>query len=172
DDLVASDGEVRPKSGGKGARFSDLIAGHRFDLKLDPTARFKDPAAYTVVGKPLPRPDVPAKCTSDFVYMQDFRLPGMVHARVIRPPAVGAKLVSVDEASIKHLAGAKAVQIKDFIAVIADDEWTAVRAARALRAQWSEWAGLPAQDELVAALRADPGLTDEVLLTKGTPGAP
>jgi len=172
DDLVASDGEIRPKSGGKGLRFADLIAGRRFDLKLDPTARFKDPAAYTIVGKPLPRPDVPAKCTSDFVYMQDFRLPGMVHARVIRPPAIGAKLISVDETSIKHLAGAKVVQIKDFLAVIADDEWTAVRAARALRAQWSEWSGLPAQDQLAATLRADPDLADEVLVTKGTPGGP
>ena len=101
DDLVATDGEIRPKSGGAGVRFSDLIGERRFDLKLDPKAPLKDPATYTVVGKPLPRPDVPAKCTGSFTYMHDFSLPGMVHARVIRPPAIGAKLISVDECSIK-----------------------------------------------------------------------
>jgi nicotinate dehydrogenase subunit B len=171
DDLVASNGEVRPKSGGTGVRFADLIGGRNFNLKLDPKAPLKDPAAYTLVGKPLARPDVPAKCTGSFTYMQDFSLPGMVHARVIRPPAIGAKLVSVDESSIKDFAGASVVRIKDFLAVVASDEWTAIRAARALRAQWSEWSGLPEQGKLIATLRADPGITDEVLVTRGQPEA-
>jgi len=171
DDLVANDGQVRPKSGGAGVRFADLIGGRNFNLELNSKAPLKNPASYTLVGKPLPRPDVPAKCTGSFTYMQDFSLPGMVHARVIRPPAIGAKLISVDESSIKHLAGARAVRIKDFLAVVADDEWTAVRASRALRAQWTEWSGLPAQDKLVATLRADPDITDEVLVSRGLPGA-
>ncbi|HTE75789.1 MAG TPA: molybdopterin cofactor-binding domain-containing protein [Xanthobacteraceae bacterium] len=178
DDLVAKDGEVRPKNGAKngannggaGIKFAELIGGRSFNLKLNPKAPLKDPATYTLVGKPLPRPDVPAKCTGGFTYMQDFSVPGMVHARVIRPPAIGAKLIGVDEASIKHLPGASVVRIKDFLAVIADDEWTAVRAARALRAQWSEWSGLPAQDKLIATLRADPEVTDEVLVTRGQQG--
>jgi CO/xanthine dehydrogenase Mo-binding subunit len=171
DDLVASNGEVRPKSGGTGVRFADLIGGRNFNLKLDPKAPLKDPATYTLVGKPLARPDVPAKCTGSFTYMQDFSLPGMVHARVIRPPAIGAKLVSVDESSIKDFAGASVVRIKDFLAVVASDEWTAIRAARALRAQWSEWSGLPEQGKLIATLRADPGITDEMLVTRGQPEA-
>jgi CO/xanthine dehydrogenase Mo-binding subunit len=171
DDLVASNGEVRRKSGGTGVRFADLIGGRNFNLKLDPKAPLKDPATYTLVGKPLARPDVPAKCTGSFTYMQDFSLPGMVHARVIRPPAIGAKLVSVDESSIKDFAGASVVRIKDFLAVVASDEWTAIRAARALRAQWSEWSGLPEQGKLIATLRADPGITDEVLVTRGQPEA-
>ena len=171
DDLVASNGEVRPKGGGTGVRFADLIGGRNFNLKLDPKAPLKDPAIYTLVGKPLARPDVPAKCTGSFTYMQDFSLPGMVHARVIRPPAIGAKLVSVDESSIKDFAGASVVRIKDFLAVVASEEWTAIRAARALRAQWSEWSGLPEQGKLIATLRADPGITDEVLVTRGQPEA-
>jgi CO/xanthine dehydrogenase Mo-binding subunit len=171
DDLVASNGEVRPKIGGTGVRFADLIGGRNFNLKLDPKAPLKDPATYTLVGKPLARPDVPAKCTGSFTYMQDFSLPGMVHARVIRPPAIGAKLVSVDESSIKDFAGASVVRIKDFLAVVASEEWTAIRAARALRAQWSEWSGLPEQGKLIATLRADPGITDEVLVTRGQPEA-
>jgi nicotinate dehydrogenase subunit B len=171
DDLIAADGQVRPKNGGAGIRFADLIGTRSFNLKLNPKAPLKNPATYTLVGKPLPRPDVPAKCIGSFTYMQDFSLPDMVHARVIRPPAIGAKLVAVDEAAIKDLTGAKVVRIKDFLAVIADDEWTAVRASRALRAQWSEWSGLPEQDKLVATLRADSDITDEVLVNRGGPRA-
>jgi nicotinate dehydrogenase subunit B len=171
-DLVAADGEVRPKNGGVGLRFADLIGTNSFgtksfNLKLNPKAPLKDPATYTLVGKPLPRPDVPAKCTGSFTYMQDFSLPDMVHARVIRPPAIGAKLVAFDEASIKNLPGAKVVRVNDFLAVIAADEWTAVRAARALRAQWSDWSGLPEQDKLAAILRAKTDLTDEMLVSRG-----
>jgi nicotinate dehydrogenase subunit B len=169
DDLIAADGEVRPKNGGAGIRFADLIGSRsfNFNLKLNPKAPLKNPAAYTLVGKPLPRPDVPAKCTGTFAYMQDFSLPDMMHARVIRPPAIGAKLIAVDEASIKDLPGAKAVRIKDFLAVVADDEWTAVRASRILRVQWSAWSGLPEQAKLVATLRADRDVGDEVLVTRG-----
>src|SRR5882757_5009111 len=171
DVLVASDGVVRPSGGGPALRFADLVGGGRFELKLDPQAPLKDPATYTLVGKSLPRPDVPAKCTGSFTFMQDFRLNGMLHARVIRPPAIGARLIAVDRSSIRTLAGARVVQIKDFLAVVAEDEWTAVRAARMLRAQWSPWSGLPAQDKLVATLRADPDVTDQKLVTKGEPGA-
>lgn len=172
DDLVAADGEVRPKSGGAGIPFAELIGANSFNLKLDPKAPLKDPAGYTLVGKPLPRPDVPAKCTGSFTYIQDFSLPDMLHARVIRPPAIGAQLIAVDEGSIKDLPGTKVVRIKDFLAVTADDEWTAVRAARALRAQWSPGSGLPEQDKLAATLREKTDVTDEMLVSRGQPPDP
>jgi len=172
DDLIAAGGEVRPKAGGAGIRFASLIGGRRFDLKLDPKAPLKDPASYTIVGKPLPRPDVASKCIGTAIYVHDFTLPSMQHARVIRPPAIGASLISVDEDSVKNLPGVKVVRIKNFLAVVAEDEWTTVRAARALRAQWSEWSGLPAQDGLADTLRADPGITEQSLVTKGAPVAP
>src|SRR5262245_8688068 len=162
EDLVATEGQVRPKGGGAGASFADLIGGRTFDVKLDPKAPLKDPATYAIVGKSLPRPDVPGKCTGRHVYMHDFTVPGMVHARVIRPPVIGANLVSVDTSSINDFDGARVVRVKDLLAIIAEDEWTAVRAARALRTQWSAGSGLPEQDSLVAALRSDSGIADEV----------
>jgi nicotinate dehydrogenase subunit B len=168
DDLVALDREVRPKAGGPAIGFAALIGNRRFDLELDPKAALKDPGSYQIVGKPLPRPDVPAKCTGSHLYVHDFTVPGMLHARVIRPPAIGAKLVSVDESSIAQL-GAKVVRIRDFLAIVAEDEWTSVRAAQNLRAQWTEWSGLPEQDTLAAALRRAPETTDQVLVNKGTP---
>jgi CO/xanthine dehydrogenase Mo-binding subunit len=169
EDLIASDGEVRPKAGGKGIAFASLLGGRQFELKLDPKAPLKDPASYTIIGKPLPRPDVPAKCFGTHVYMHDFAAPNMLHARVIRPAAVGAKLISVDETSIKGISGATVVRVKDLLAVVADDEWTAIRASQALRAQWSEGTGLPSQSDLVSALRGDPGIVDETIVNKGSP---
>jgi len=171
EDLETAGGMVRPKSGGTGISFTDLIAGKQFDLKLDPKAPLKDPATYTIVGKPLRRPDVPAKCFGTHLYMRDFAVPNMLHARVIRAAAVGAKLVSVDEGSIKDIPGAKVVRVKDLLAVVADDEWTAVRASRALRAQWSEGTGLPSQSGLIESLRNEPGIVDEALVNKGSPAA-
>ncbi len=172
EDLNATGGEVRPRTGGAGIGFASLIGGRQFDLKLDPKAPVKDPVTYTIVGKPLPRPDVALKCTGTSTYVHDFTLPGMQHARVIRPPAIGATLISVDANTVKNLPGVKVVRIKNFLAVVAEDEWTTVRAAHALRAQWSEWSGLPAQDKLVETLRTDPGITDQSLVTKGTPVSP
>jgi nicotinate dehydrogenase subunit B len=169
EDLVTSDGEVRPKAGGVGISFAKLIGGHRFDLKLDPKAPLRDPATYTVVGKPLVRPDVPAKCFGSHIYVHDFSVPDMLHARVIRPSAIGARLISVDESSIKDIPNAKVVRVKDLLAVVAGDEWSAIRASRALRAQWSEGTGLPEQAGLAAALRTDPGIVDETLVRRGNP---
>ena len=103
EDLISTDGEVRPKAGGAGIGFASLLGGRQFNLKLDPNAPLKDPASYTIVGKSLPRPDVAAKCLGTATYVHDFALPGMQHARVIRPSAIGATLVSVDEDSVKNL---------------------------------------------------------------------
>jgi len=171
EDLEAAGSMVRPKSGGTGISFAELIAGKQFDLKLDPKAPLKDPARYTIVGRPLRRPDVPSKCFGTHVYVHDFAVPNMLHARMIRPVAVGAKLASVDETSIKDIPGAKVVRVKDLLAVVADEEWNAVRASRALRAQWSEGTGLPSQSGLVESLRNEPGIVDETLVNKGSPAA-
>ena len=172
DDLTTVDGEVRRKSGGPGIKFAELLAGNKFDLKLDPKAPLKDPRTYTIVGKPLPRPDVPAKVNGTFVYMHDFKVPDMLHGRVIRPPAIGAELKSVDEASIASLPGAKVVRIKNFLGVVAEDEWTCVRAMRTLEAQWSDWQGLPDQSKFLEQLRAGPFQADETIINKGTPEVP
>ncbi len=169
DDLITADGEVRGKSGGPGIKFAELLAGNKFDLKLDPKAPLKDPRTYTIVGKPLRRPDVPAKVNGTFVYMHDFKVPDMLHGRVIRPPAIGAELKSVDEASIASLPGVKVVRVKNFLGVVAEDEWTCVRAMRALKAEWSDWQGLPDQSKLREQMRAGPFEADETIINKGTP---
>ena len=111
-------------------------------LAMDPKAPLKDPKTYTQVGRSLPRPDIPDKVTGRHMYVHDFTLPGMLHARVVRPPAVGARLLAVDEASISRLPGVRVVRMQDFLAVASPDEWAAIRAARELKAQWSDSATL------------------------------
>ena len=170
EDLTTANGEVRPKAGGAGVSFAALVGDKKLDLKVDPNAPLKKPADYTIVGKSLRRPDVPDKVFGKHVYIQDFSVPDMLHARVIRPSGVGASLVSVDESSIKDIAGARVVRVKDLLAVVAGDEWSAIRAARALRVQWSDVNGLPVQAELMTSMRNDPGIGDETIVNKGTPG--
>jgi len=166
-DFEIVDGIARPKGGGPGVPISELVGGTRFELKLDPKAKLKDPASYTIVGKPQPRPDVPGKVTGTHIYMHGFAVDGMLHARVIRPPGVGARLLAVDEASIKSIRGARVVRRESFLAVVAEDEWDAVRAAGALKARWSDSSELIGQSSVREWMRAGPFEGEESLVRKG-----
>lgn len=168
-ELDLGDGEVRPLGGkpGSGVAVAALLGDRRFELAIDPKAPLRDPDAYRFVGKPLPRPDLPEKVTGRHVYIQDFAVAGMLHARVVRPPAVGARLDSVDESSVAAITGARAVRINDFLAVVAEDEWSAIRAARALQAKWTGGGGLPDQERLFDELANATPIRDETLIAKG-----
>jgi nicotinate dehydrogenase subunit B len=166
-ELDAAGGEVRPKSGGVGIRFGDLVCAKHFGLKVDPKATLRDPASYTIVGKPLARPDLPGKVTGRHTYVHDFKVDGMLHGRVVRPPTVGAKLIEVDEASISAIDGARVVRSKDFLGVVATTEWDAVTAARLLKARWSESASLIGAAAVRDWLRAGPFEGEETLVRKG-----
>jgi CO/xanthine dehydrogenase Mo-binding subunit len=166
-DFDAIDGEVRPKAGGVGIRFGDLVGDKRFGRKVDPKAKLRDPASYTVVGKPLARPDIPGKVTGRHVFVHDFKVDRMLHGRVVRPPSVGAKLIDVDAASIKAIPGARVVRINDFLGVVATNEWDAVSAAKLLKAHWSESAPLVGTEAVRGWMRAGPFEADETLVKKG-----
>jgi CO/xanthine dehydrogenase Mo-binding subunit len=91
------------------------------------------------MGKPVQRVDIPAKLTGGVAYVQDLRLPGMVHARVVRPPQFGATLKSLDTGVAQAMPGVlKIVRDGSFVAVVAEKEFQAIRAMRALsdRAVW------------------------------------
>lgn len=148
--------------------YADLIGGRDFRLKVDKAAPLKDPARYTLVGKSIPRHDVPAKCTGEFTYMQDVRVPGMLHARVVRPPAIGATLQAVDESSVAGIKGlVKVVRVHNFLAVVAESEWAAIKAAQRLKATWTAWAELPEMGSLYDVVKKTPVNKDEVTLTRG-----
>ncbi len=148
-DLVVENGTVRSRSGGTQATYGELLRGRTFSLKIDSQAPLKDPASYTIVGRSVARLDIPAKVTGRFTFMQNVRVPGMLHGRVVRPPAIGAALQSVDEASVTSVPGlVKVVRLGNFLGVVAETEWGAITAVRKLRATWSAWAGLPDERRL------------------------
>jgi nicotinate dehydrogenase subunit B len=174
-DLEVVDGVVRPKSGGPGLSYGDLIGDRQLGLKVDPKAPLKPSSAFRYIGQSVRRPDVPAKVTGRHLYVHNMTMPGMLHGRVIRPPAIGAALQSVDESSIAAIPGARVVRVGSFLGVVAEREWEAVRAARALRAQWSPGTGLPDHLSLAGAVRATKIVRDQDVAKKGdlTPlGAP
>jgi CO/xanthine dehydrogenase Mo-binding subunit len=166
-DLAVVDGEIRPIDGGNGVTIASLLGGGRLDVRVDPKAPLRVPASYRTVGKPLPRPDVPAKCAGRHVYVHDFTLPGMLHARVIRPAAVGATLSSVDESSVSTIPGVRVVRVGSFLAVVSSDEWAAVRAAAALKATWNGAEQLPGSDGLDRWTRAATPDRDQAVVSRG-----
>jgi len=171
-DLAVKDGVVAVRAEPhRRVSYAELIGDQAFDLKVDKDAPLKNPKEHTIVGQPVPRPDVAGKVTGTHTYMQDFRVPGMLHARVVRPPAMGAALQSVDESSLKGIKGARVVRQGSFLAVVAESEWAAVKGARQLKAGWSPWAGLPEQSKLWEHVRATPVAKDDVAVNQGDPRA-
>jgi nicotinate dehydrogenase subunit B len=166
EDLTIADGVV--SGGGKKITYAQLIGGKSFSLKVDEKAKAKDPKNYKLVGKSVARVDIPDKVTGKFTYMQDYRVPGMMHGRVVRPPAYGATLESVDENSIKNIPGVRIVRDKNFLGVVAGSEWNAIRAAQQLKVQWSKAATLPDQGKLWEHVRNTKVIQDQVTSDTGS----
>jgi CO/xanthine dehydrogenase Mo-binding subunit len=166
-DLQVVDGVVRAKDGSASVTYGELIGDRAFNLKVDAGAPLKAPQSFRFIGKRLPRPDIPAKVTGHHHYLHDLTLPGMLHARVIRPPALGATLVSVDESSIAGSGGARVVRIQSFLAVVAEREWDAVRAARALQTEWTAGTGLPDYTKEFESMRASRVVRDQEIAKRG-----
>lgn len=167
-DLVVVDGTIRPKAGGKGVSYAQLIAAKPLELKVDDKAPHKDPASYTIVGKSIPRLDIPGKVTGAFTYMQDFKVKGMLQARVVRPPAMKAKLVSFDDSAAKKLPGYVAtVRQGDFLAAVAKSEWMAIKGAQAIKAEWQTSQSLPDKAALWQHVRNTKAVKDEFFQNVG-----
>jgi nicotinate dehydrogenase subunit B len=138
---------------GKGTGFGLALGG----------AQPKAPGDYRIVGKSIPRVDIPPKVTGEAFYIQDVKVPGMLHGRVIRPKGLGSQLLGYGKPS--H--GARVVRLKNFLGVVAETEWAAIQAAKELKVTWSDWAKLPAMDDLYSYVRAAPSLEDAVVAKTG-----
>ena len=119
DTLATKDGAVYVlKSPSKKATYADLIGGKKIEVRLEKKPPIKPVAAHTVTGKPTPRSDGRAKVTGEAKFSGDIRLPGMLYAAVLRPPAHGAKLKSADTSAAEKVPGAQVVRDGDLIAVL------------------------------------------------------
>lgn len=154
--LTVSDGVITGKSGRK-ITYAELIGSKRFDLPISATAKRRSPSQWTVLGKPVPALDRATLITGQFEFVHNVRLPGMLHGRVVRPPEVGATVVSVDEGSVKQIPGlVKVVVRNDFVGVIAEKQWHAAQAARQLKVKWKPGSGLPEQKTFFESMRKQP----------------
>ena len=170
DKLRVTDGVVHAIADkNKRISYAELIGGRYFDSKVKWNGRLsnglavetqtplKEPGNFKVIGQSFPRQDLPDKVFGTLEMVNDVRLPGMLHARMVRPTVAGAVPVKVDEDSIKSIAGAKVVWIKDLLAVVAEKEWNAVKAARTLKVIWSESnPNFPGHDRLHEHIRQAP----------------
>jgi CO/xanthine dehydrogenase Mo-binding subunit len=166
------DGAVVAPSGQR-LGYGDLVAGDMLHVQAQVKSNLKDPATYKVMGQPLQRVDIPAKVTGGAAYVQDMRLPGMVHARVVRPPSYGAQLTECDVSAAEKLPGVvKVIRDGDFLAVVAKREFQAIKAMAALSvaAKWKEAARLPKQDDLLRVLTNLPS-RDSTIFQQSNPSA-
>ena len=168
DELTVDDGVVRvTHHPDRTITYTELMGGQKFGREVTGNAPLKNPADYRVVGQPAPRLDLPRKAAGGPSFIQDVRVPGMLHARVVPPPGPGAQLRAVDESSVAGLAGlVKIVRLGNLLGVIAEREEQAVRAAQQLKVDWQETDSLPRQADLFAVLRDQP-TKDEVLVEAG-----
>ena len=137
-------------------------------------AKVKPVGELRNVGQSPQRYDIPAKVDGSLEWAVDVKLPGMVHARNVKPPAAGARLVAVDESSVRSLPGFVRVVTKgNYVAVICEREEQAIAAAKQLKATWQKPAQLPfpTSDDLFTYMRSATPTSKQGPSVKGTPDA-
>lgn len=172
-DLSIEDGLVRGHN--RSVSYGELIGGETIRLELADDVAVKAVGDYAIVGRSMPRVDLPAKATGELTFVHDIRVPGMLHGRVVRPPYsgvdagpfVGTSLIAVDESSVRDIPGLVAVvRIGDFVGVVAEREENAIRAAEQLAVSWKPTPELTDLADVETALRANPS-TQRTLIDKG-----
>ena len=170
DELFVRDGTIHRRASNESATYWELSGTVDLARDADGRAAPKRADQLTVVGKYLPRIDLPGKVIGSDVYVHDLELPDMLHGRVLRPPSYRATLQEFDSRHIEAMPGVRAVARNGrFIGVVAEREEQAVAAVAALvkHVRWNEAADLPDVDELATYLRSLPAKL-MVLSEKGT----
>jgi CO/xanthine dehydrogenase Mo-binding subunit len=165
DQLAVSDGVVTVKGDAtKRVTYGELIGGKKFNVTLNGAninavtgrARTKTVPELKYTGQSPKRDDIPAKVDGSLKWAVDVKLPGMVHARNVKPPYACAKLTGIDESSVKSLPGfLKVVSKGNYVAVVCEREEQAIRAARQLKTTWQKpsTAPFPASEGLFKYMR-------------------
>ena len=168
--LKARDGEVVADDGRR-LGFGPLVKDELLHVTADGRAELTDAAHYRLIGKPLHRIDIPAKVSGAPAFVHDLRLPGMLHARVVRPPSYHATLSRIDTAPIAKLPGVRAVHRDgNYLAVVAEREYQAIAAMHAVEgaASWNEAPTLPESEKIFDWLTSQPA--KEVPVVSGSGG--
>ena len=178
--LSVTDGVVN--GGGKKMSYGELVQDQHLDLKIpvegalpkpDPKGDVgmtsldgitvkgdppvKAPKDFKVIGTSFPAGHIPGKVTGKAQWSCDVSLPGMLHARMVRPPTMGSTLISAGSIDAKQFPNARVIRKGNLLAVVSPNEWEAVQAAQSVAdsTKWTDWSGLPGTDNLTKAIRAN-----------------
>ncbi|HKH74642.1 MAG TPA: molybdopterin cofactor-binding domain-containing protein [Vicinamibacterales bacterium] len=163
--LTVSDGVVSVTAdASKRVTYGELIGGRKFNTTLTGSninattgaARLKDVNQFKIVGQSPKRYDIPPKVDGSLKWAVDVKVPGMLHARNVKPPVAGATLVSIDESSVKNVPGlVKVVSKGNYVAVVCEREEQAIQAARQLKVNWQKpaTAAFPSSEDLYGFMR-------------------
>ena len=164
--LAVSDGVVSVAADpSRRVTYGELIGGRKFNVTLNGNninattgaARLKDVNQFKIVGQSPQRYDIPPKVDGTLKWAVDAKVPGMLHARNVRPPTAGAKLVSIDESSVKNVPGfVKVVSKGNYVAVVCEREEQAIQAARQIKVNWQKpvMAPFPSSEDLYGFMRS------------------
>ena len=154
DTLAIANGMIKHAASNRQISFGDLTAGRKL-VETITEAELTPAADWRVAGKSRLKVDAEAIVTGAHVYPGDFVRPEMWHGKVLRPPAMGCKLASVETAAAEAMEGVTVVRDGDFVGVAAVDEHRAAQAIEAIKATWDRSAQ-PSEDQLVDILRPQP----------------
>ncbi len=172
DQLTVSDAVITVKAdASKRVTYGELVAGKKFNVTLTGSninsvtgeAKTKSIPELKFAGQSVQRDDIPGKVDGSLKLAVDVKLPGMVHARNVKPPFACAKLTGIDEASVKDVPGFIKVMSKgNYVAVVCEREEQAIRAARLLKTSWEKptTAPFPASEDLFDYIRAANTVTE------------
>ncbi len=171
DGLTVSKGIVSVTGASGSVSYGELVGDKPFHLAFTGSAPIKPPSQYKVVATAVPRNDLPGKVSGKYVYMQHVRVAGMLHGRVVRPRGQGAygsgaRVLALDETSIGNIPGARVLRKGDFVGVVAENEWDAVRAARQLKVTWDSTPSLTGSDRMYETMR-DAKTDDRTVVERG-----
>ena len=167
DQLSVSNAVITVKSDpSKKVTYGELIGGKKFNTPLTAEnnsisnttglAKVKPVQELKAVGQSPQRYDIPGKVDGSLTWAVDVKVPGMVHARNVKPPTAGAKLIGIDESSVRNIPGfVKVVSKGNYVAVVCEREEQAIQAARQLKVNWEKPASqpLPTSEELYKVIR-------------------
>src|SRR5262245_6382415 len=180
DQLAVSNARITVKADpSKGVTYGELVGGRKFNVTMGDAgaagaAKLKTVQEYKYTGQSMQRDDIPGKVDGSMKWAVDIKLPGMAHARNVKPPFAGARLTAIDESSVRGLPGLVKVMNKgNYVAVVCEREEQAIRAARQLKATWEKPANspFPASEELFDYMRTATPTAPSNATVAGNPNA-
>jgi isoquinoline 1-oxidoreductase len=142
DKLVVENGVV--SVAGNSARkvtYGELAKGKQIARLVDEKATLRSLKEFKVIGRPTKRMDGHDKVTGRAKYAGDVRRPGMLYARILRPPSHGATRKSLDTSKAKDMSGVTVVEKDDLVAVLHADHEAAGKALALIKAEWGQPVG-------------------------------